>query len=59
MEIQKALLNLFYILSILITDLGELRTAIDQDLVTFARQALLDVVRARYMDSIHTGGHFI
>lgn len=28
---------------------------LDQDLVTFARQALLDVVKARYMDAIHTG----
>lgn len=28
---------------------------IDQDLVIFARKALLDVVRARYMECIHTG----
>lgn len=36
-------------------DISALHTTIDQELVVFARTVLLDVVRARYMDSIHSG----
>lgn len=33
----------------------DLHEALNEELVVFARQVLLDVVRAKYMDSVHTG----
>lgn len=46
------------LLSLVYTEAGDFHEALNDELVVFARHVLLDVVRAKYMDSVHTGTYF-